>query len=56
MNRFRLIDKVSIYLFDSNNCHITLISNLKKEKHLKMGIEIGIQKKETDKWTKEAHS
>ena len=25
MNRFRLIDEVSIYLLDSNNCHITLL-------------------------------
>ena len=23
--RFRLIDKVSIYLIESNNCHITLL-------------------------------
>ena len=25
MNRFRLIDKVSIYLLDRNNCHITIL-------------------------------
>ena len=25
MNRFRLIDEVSIYLLDRNNCHITLL-------------------------------
>ena len=28
MNRFRLIDKVSIYLLDRNNCHITLLYRL----------------------------
>ena len=25
MNRFRLVDEVSIYLLGSNNCHITLL-------------------------------
>ena len=25
MNRFRLIDEVSVYLLDRNNCHITLL-------------------------------
>ena len=30
MNRFRLIDEVSIYLHDRNNCHITLFFRLKR--------------------------
>ena len=29
MNRFRLIDEVSIYLHDRNNCQITLFFDLK---------------------------
>ena len=30
MNRFRLVDEVSVYLQDCSNCHITLLYNLLK--------------------------
>ena len=35
MNRFRLIDEVSIYLLGRNNCHITLLYDLQltRNKH-----------------------